>query len=279
MTLYPTVVVGTDGSATATKAARSAALLAERLDAELLLAAAFVRTRPHDLGPPSDRAGAGEELISSGYRGAAETAQDTCIAATKGLHLRSDTAAVEGDPADALLSIVEQRPGSLLVVGSKGMTDSARFLLGSVPNKVSHHAVGDVLIVLTDKAAAPVLPARILVGTDGSKTALRAVDRAIELAVGLGSSLTILSAGSERDTEPALAEAAERARNADISWNTAARDEDPATAIVDAAREHDMIVVGNRGMTGAARFLLGSVPNKVSHHLNADLLIVKTDRA
>ena len=39
----------------------------------------------------------------------------------------------------------------------------------------------------------------------------------------------------------------------------------------------DLIVVGNQGMTGARRFLLGSVPNRVAHHTPCDVLIVKTD--
>jgi nucleotide-binding universal stress UspA family protein len=38
----------------------------------------------------------------------------------------------------------------------------------------------------------------------------------------------------------------------------------------------DLIVVGNKGMTGARRFLLGNVPNKVSHHAPCSVLIVRT---
>jgi nucleotide-binding universal stress UspA family protein len=43
------------------------------------------------------------------------------------------------------------------------------------------------------------------------------------------------------------------------------------------AGDYDLLVLGNRGMTGVSRFLrLGSVPNKVSHHLPCSVLIVKT---
>src|SRR5438270_296696 len=51
-----------------------------------------------------------------------------------------------------------------------------------------------------------------------------------------------------------------------------------ATALVEVADEgdYDLLVVGNKGMTGASRFFLGSVPNKVSHHVNRSLLIVRT---
>jgi nucleotide-binding universal stress UspA family protein len=59
---------------------------------------------------------------------------------------------------------------------------------------------------------------------------------------------------------------------------TFARQGDAADAIIDVAEEQrtDLIVVGNRGMTGAKRFLLGSVPNKVSHHAPCSVLIVRT---
>ncbi len=67
-------------------------------------------------------------------------------------------------------------------------------------------------------------------------------------------------------------------REAGIEVETFAREGDPADAILDVAEEHDadLIVVGNKGMTGARRFLLGSVPNKVSHHAPCSVLIIRT---
>jgi nucleotide-binding universal stress UspA family protein len=59
------------------------------------------------------------------------------------------TFAREGDPADAILDVAEERGSDLIVVGNKGMTGAKRFLLGSVPNKVSHHAPCSVLIIRT----------------------------------------------------------------------------------------------------------------------------------
>ena len=60
-----------------------------------------------------------------------------------------NTYAREGDPADAILDVAEERGADLIVVGNKGMTGAKRFLLGSVPNKVSHHAPCSVLIIRT----------------------------------------------------------------------------------------------------------------------------------
>lgn len=60
--------------------------------------------------------------------------------------------------------------------------------------------------------------------------------------------------------------------------STHARKGDPADAILDVAQEQDaaLIVVGNKGMTGTRRLLLGSVPNNVAHHAPCSVLIVRT---
>ena len=60
-----------------------------------------------------------------------------------------ETFARQGDAADAILDVAEEQLADLIVVGNKGMTGAKRFLLGSVPNKVSHHAPCSVLIVRT----------------------------------------------------------------------------------------------------------------------------------
>lgn len=56
---------------------------------------------------------------------------------------------MEGDPADAILDVAEDSKADLIVVGNKGMTGAKRYLLGSVPNKVSHHAPCSVFIART----------------------------------------------------------------------------------------------------------------------------------
>jgi nucleotide-binding universal stress UspA family protein len=142
----------------------------------------------------------------------------------------------------------------------------------------------------------------IVVGTDGSETAGVAVREAIELAKVLGASLEVVSAyepvsnqrlreearqvpddlqwmiNPREDVDATLREAAERIEAAGVNVETYAREGDPADAILDVAEERgaDLIVVGNKGMTGAKRFLLGSVPNKVSHHAPCSVLIIRT---
>jgi nucleotide-binding universal stress UspA family protein len=64
----------------------------------------------------------------------------------------------------------------------------------------------------------------------------------------------------------------------EVAVQTHTRAGDPADVLVAAANEFgaDLVVVGNRGMSGVRRFVLGSVPNKVSHHCPCSLLIVDT---
>jgi nucleotide-binding universal stress UspA family protein len=141
----------------------------------------------------------------------------------------------------------------------------------------------------------------ILVGTDGSDAAGVAVARAVAMAAALGARLQIVSAYEpvperrlriERVQVPSdvqvnmreevlalLEEARRNAQEAGVARVEAfARLGDAADAILDVAEEQgsDLIVVGNKGMTGATRFLLGSVPNKVSHHAPCSVLIVRT---
>jgi nucleotide-binding universal stress UspA family protein len=119
---------------------------------------------------------------------------------------------------------------------------------------------------------------RILVGTDGSATATEAIDRAVDVAAQLGASLTIMSAGSRKRAETVVEKELARLSGSGVAVDTRVAEAEPATAQVDAVEDggYDLLVVGNKGMTGVSRFFLGSVPNKVSHHVTCSLLIVRT---
>lgn len=120
---------------------------------------------------------------------------------------------------------------------------------------------------------------RILVGTDGSKTAAKAVERAVEVAASSGSSLTIMSAARHDKGKAVVDEAAARHAGSGVDIDTKVIEAEPVSALIDEARDgrYDLLIIGNKGMTGLTRvFHLGSVPNKVSHRLPCSLLIVKT---
>ena len=142
----------------------------------------------------------------------------------------------------------------------------------------------------------------IVVGTDGSDTAKEAVKQATELASTLGAKVFLVSAyepvpegrlrderqdvpadlqwmvNPREDVESTLKEGADGIKSSGVEAETFAREGDPADAILDVAQEKgaDLIVVGNKGMSGAKRFVLGSVPNKVSHHAPCSVMIIRT---
>jgi nucleotide-binding universal stress UspA family protein len=123
------------------------------------------------------------------------------------------------------------------------------------------------------------MPKKVLVGTDGSATAAKAVDRAVDVAKASGARLTILSVGPPEIATQIVEREAVRHAGSGVTLETAVIAGEPTAAIVEAARAggYDLLVIGNRGMTGIARVLrLGSVPNKVMHRLPCNLLVVKT---
>ena len=278
MSVYDAIVVGSDGSETARRAVQRAALYGQAMDVPVVVATAYDRPTEGEAGPASQRAEMPQQsMVASGYRAATDTAADAASFGTQAAPKAAlDPTAMEGDPAEALIDLATRRGDALIVVGNKGMTGSARFLLGSVPNKISHHAPGDVLIARTDQRGHVTLPARILIGTDGSKTATRALERGLALAAAVGATTTVLTAGNGSRATRVLDDAGQRAEAAGVEVSLVDASGEAADELLIASEDHDLVVVGNKGMTGAARFLLGSVPNKVSHHIGADLLIVRT---
>jgi nucleotide-binding universal stress UspA family protein len=146
--VFERIVVGTDGSNTATEAVRQAIELARLSNAKVGLVAAFEpvpqsRLREEQQEVPGDiqYAVGPREDVNTILEGAAGMAKQGGVDA--------ETYPREGDPADAILDVAEEIGADLIVVGNKGMTGAKRFLLGSVPNKVSHHAPCGVYIVRT----------------------------------------------------------------------------------------------------------------------------------
>lgn len=136
-----------------------------------------------------------------------------------------------------------------------------------------------------------------MVGTDGSETATSAVSEAIVLASATGRALHIVSAYKSRAlqvgsmptefpgsltsldrVESVLADVKDRARSRGVTVQTHARDGDPATVLLELAEElgASLLVVGNKGIGSAKRFVLGNVPSKVVHHAPCSTYVVHT---
>ena len=143
--MFSTIVVGTDGSDTARQAVIEAAETARATGAKLVVVSAYTPVAAHvQAGGDPEAAdwNIGPDVLVEGV-----LTDATSASAASGVKV--ETRAVRGDPADALIEVAEQEGADLIVVGNKGMTGARRFLLGSVPNKVSHHAPCSVLIVRT----------------------------------------------------------------------------------------------------------------------------------
>jgi nucleotide-binding universal stress UspA family protein len=143
------ILVGTDGSASASIAVAQAIELARAVQARLQIVTAYEPVTAGPLG--TGRLHAPEEITW------AVTPRDDALAVLDAARADAEAAGVAevetiprvGDAADAILDVAEEQGTDLIVVGHKGMTGATRFLLGSVPNKVSHHAPCSVLIVRT----------------------------------------------------------------------------------------------------------------------------------
>ena len=138
----------------------------------------------------------------------------------------------------------------------------------------------------------------IVVGVDGSETAMRAAETARGLAASLGATLHVVTAfdsdrtevfgsGSDRwivsdagDAEKVAKDVAARLSTEDLKVTYSAARGKSAEALIKEAERFDahMIVVGNRRMRGLGR-VLGSVANSVAHNAPCDVYIAKTDDA
>jgi nucleotide-binding universal stress UspA family protein/nitrite reductase/ring-hydroxylating ferredoxin subunit len=260
--MYRTILLGTDGSVTANAAQRAAVVVAKRTRARIVLVSAW--------GPPKMTRPVAEQMLRR-----AESA-------VRREKVEVDTELSRGDPAELILKAADRHGADLIVVGNKGIGEATRFRLGSVPDRVAHSAVCDILIVDTTGAVnAGRLEARqykkLVVGTDGSPTASEAARKCMELAMQLRAELTLVYVGDPIVGAITLEETAATGPER-VEVHTRVLEGDPTEQLSRVAQEEDvdLMVVGNKGMSGARRFLLGSVPNNLAHYAPTDVLIVKT---
>jgi nucleotide-binding universal stress UspA family protein/nitrite reductase/ring-hydroxylating ferredoxin subunit len=259
---YRTIVVGTDGSATANAAQRAAVAMAKRTHARIFLVYAW---DPSKLTRP-----VADQMIKRA---------ESSVRREK---IEVETAFGRGEPAELILATADRQGADLIVVGNKGIGDATRFRLGSVPDRIAHSSLCDILIVDTTGAVdAGRIEARpykkFVAGTDGSSTADEAARRCMELAMQLRAQVTLVYVGDPIVGGITLEETA-AARPEKVEVQTRVRQGDPSEQLARVAEQEDadLIVVGNKGMSGARRFLLGSVPNNLAHYAPTDVLIVKT---
>jgi nucleotide-binding universal stress UspA family protein len=145
--MYKNIVVGTDGSERAGIAVQEAIGLAKLTGANLHVVHAVHAAVSAGF---SDTV-AGQYSVDQ-VRGDVDRVGETILAEAQRQGIKAEVHTPAGDPADAIVTLAETVGADLIVIGNKGMAGVTRFVLGSVPNKVSHHAPCNLLIVNTDRS-------------------------------------------------------------------------------------------------------------------------------
>jgi nucleotide-binding universal stress UspA family protein/nitrite reductase/ring-hydroxylating ferredoxin subunit len=249
---YKRILFGTDGTARAAASSRVATELAKAGKAELIVA--YVWERPE---------GAQQVLD-----GAVAAAQEAGVKKVKGeLHGGRS-------PADVLVDLAEARDVGLVVVsGGRSVTE-----IGPTADRLSHRAPRDLLIAMdVERGDGEHLYRRILIATDGSATADRAARKGFDLAASVGAPVTLVFVGHPA-TGTLVTDDTVAVYGAEAECDVVLRQGDPAEEILAVAREvgADLIVIGNKGMTGAKRFFLNAVPEKVVDMSDRDVLVART---
>ena len=196
-------------------------------------------------------------------------------------------------PARALLEAAED--AALLVVGARGRGGFASLLLGSVSQKVLHHATCPVAVIRGGQEPSPPSgEGRIIVGVDGSLHA----DTALRWAIAEGrlrdSSVEVVHAWHmpfvapypyvsaeldgtlfEKDARDIVDGAIRRAKpTADDRVSTVISLSGPSSLLLETAKGADLIVVGSRGLSPAKAAVLGSVSHQVTLHATCPVVVI-----
>lgn len=199
---------------------------------------------------------------------------------------------VDDLPAHALITAA--RDADLLVVGARGLGGFRGLLIGSVSQKCLHETPCPVAVIREPKPVEEGQPQRVVVGVDGSSTARPALAWAVEEARARGALLEVVHAwqppyvggfpftGALADYDAFETGAHELVADLlePVDLSGLARVErtvvcsGPASALLDAARQADLTVLGARGLGGVQRFLLGSVSHQVTLHAMHPVVVV-----
>ncbi|NGM70586.1 universal stress protein [Natronolimnobius sp. AArcel1] len=279
--MYDTILVPTDGSSVAEDAGTYAIRLAERFDAALHVVSVLERGL---IGGDDENGGerAVEEL--------ADQARDRDLEVTTELREQDD------DVHEEILASADEHDLDLIVMGTTGRSGIGRFLLGSVAEQTLQESSVPVATVHEETNLEGEFD-RILVPTDGSHSAERALEHAVDLAVETGSRLHIvhvsdeeavdgaetidLSSDDEVGLEP-VDDALEQLRESpletvDISVPDGRVDQQ--ILAVAATHDADCIVMGTHGETGLRRYLLGSTTERVVRFAGVPVIGISAPRA
>lgn len=198
-----------------------------------------------------------------------------------------------GNAAEMILAIADEEQSSLICMATHGRSGIERWVYGSVTEKVVRASERPVLVVPSFDRTEPVggVDRRewdftsIVVALDGSRQALQIIPHVAEGVRLFGANVTLLLV-LEEDADPRVVElaeqhlvgAAQRFKEAGVVAHTELRRGDPAAELLDYTPryDHDMIAMTTHGRSGASRWMLGSVAEKVLRRATVPVLVVRT---
>lgn len=223
-----------------------------------------------------------------------------------------------GNPAEVILDVTEEYESSLVVMGSKGLTNSPVFHLGSVAQTVIKHARTSVLLAKKRSARAnrglqpgetAVNIDRVLLATDGSKYSDRVNQFLLDLPLPKQSQVIVVTAlhsqiatlvkiptldlrtnrqvladlqsAEEKEARKITSRSRQQFQKKGYSATSLLLPGEAGESILQAAREADanIIALGSSGMTGVESFLMGSVAERVAEYAPCSVLIVRPPKA
>jgi len=290
--MFDHVLVPTDGSDHALRAAEHGASIADAFDATLsVITVVDLRV---EAGPFN--AGGLQENVKRRLREDAQRRIDRTLEVVDGpTDVRS--AVLEGVPVDDVVEYGDEHDVDLIAMGTQGRTGLDRYVAGSVAEGVVRRADAPVLTVrATDWSHGAAPYEDILVPTDGSEYAGAAVEPAFALAERFDARVHAIHVVDVRSvatsggyTPPsevlenfrsqgdrAVERVATRARDAGLDVTTTVVEGVPGAGVLDYAEDEgiDLIAMGTAGRTGLNRFLLGSTAERVVRHAEMPVLAV-----
>lgn len=263
MSTYSRIVVGSDGS----EGARDAVAVAGAIAAQLAVSVTAVTAWKSEIAVPGAREAAWAERTTMGAYVDLNAAEVRDVARVE----------VKGDPAGSLVAIAQEVPDSLIVVGAHGLVSATSRLSGSTSNDLSHNSTADVLFVRNRVARVET----VALATDGSETSLLAVRTGYAFAAALQARISLVTVAETVEAGDQLLEEVEEkllAENSGTSIERRTITGSAADSLVSETVDYDLLVIGNRGMSGIAR-VLGSTANTITHKAATNLLLVNTSRA
>jgi nucleotide-binding universal stress UspA family protein len=192
-----------------------------------------------------------------------EEAEAALVEARK-INEKAETLLLHGRAADVFVRALDDQGATLAVVGSHEYPRTVGILIGSVATRVLHEAPCSVLL---SRAADQPWPRSIVVGIDGSEASFAAAGVARDVAARTGAKIRLLVARGAPAVD--LESDALTKFGDDLVYS----DQKAVPALLEAAEEADLLVVGSRGVTGVRA--LGSVSERVAHRAPCSLLVVR----